>query len=181
MTFVRAREYSTEDEVHRLLAAAKKTPRHSLRNYCLILTTYRHGLRATEAAELKWHQIDFTKAVIHVKRLKDGNNTVHPIYGDELRSLRQLERERKSAYVFASDRADHITGSGFRQIIAALGRKAGIDFPVHPHMLRHSCGYYLANKGYDTRLIQDWLGHVNIACTVGYTRLSHTRFEGVFE
>lgn len=177
----RSREYLTEEEIRCLLQEARKLPRYGVRNHCLILTMFRHGLRAGEAASLRWSDVDLKAGRIHVRRLKGGNASVHPIYGDELRSLRQLERQRKTSFVFESERGSHLSPSGIHQIIASLGSRSNFDFPIHAHMLRHSCGYYLANKGMDTRLIQDWLGHKNISCTVVYTRLAPNRFEGIFD
>lgn len=180
----RNREFLREDEIERLLEAAKKSKRQPLRNYCIILTSFRHGLRVSEASNLRWRDVDLNNARMIVTRLKNGNTGTHYIYGSELKTLNKLYKVRKSPYVFESDRGIKITDSGIRQLIAKLGEDASFDFPIHPHMLRHSCGYYLANKGLDTRLIQEWLGQVNIANTVIYTRLSPNRFksmQGIFD
>lgn len=178
---IRTREYLTESEIEKLLAVAKTMPRHAFRNRCLVLTMFRHGLRAGEAGLLRWDDVDLKLGKIHVKRLKNGNPSIHPIYGLELRLLKQLEKSKKSIYLFESERGGHLTGAGIKQVFYQLGNLANFNFLLHPHMMRHSCGYYLANKGYDTRMIQDWLGHRNIECTVIYTKLASNKFDGVFE
>ncbi len=177
----RSREYLDEEEMKQLLTVAKKSSTNAVRNHCLILTMYRHGLRVSEASNLRWKDVDLKGGKIHINRLKNGVCGVHYIYGEELRSLRLLAKAKKSVYVFESRLGGQLTDSGIRQLMAGLGKAAGFDFPLHPHQLRHSCGYYLANRGYDTRLVQDWLGHRSIACTVIYTQLSSKRFEGIFE
>ena len=177
----RSREYLDEDEIKRLLASARKSPRHPARNHALILTSYIHGLRVSEASGLRWRDVDLQGGRIHIQRLKGSNSGTHPARSDELRALRKLEKVKQSPYVFESIRGGQLTVSGIRQLVAQLGRDAGFDFPLHPHQLRHSCGYYLANRGFDTRFIQEWLGHKSIACTVIYTQLSPNRFEGIFE
>jgi integrase len=58
-----------------------------------------------------------------------------------------------------------------------LGRRAGMPFTIFPHMLRHGCGYALANAGHDTRALQAGLGHKNIQHTVRYTELAPDRFK----
>lgn len=178
---VRSREYLTESEIKTLLQLARKTGLMRVRNHCLILTMFRHGLRAGEATRLKWSDVDFRAARLNVKRLKRGASGTHPIYGDELRSLRELEKRKRSPYVFELENGLPITYGAIRQVVLKLGKEAGFEFQLHPHMLRHSCGYYLANKGYDLRLIQDWLGHRSVTCTVLYTQLSPSKFEGVFD
>ena len=65
----------------------------------------------------------------------------------------------------------------FGTLFARLGERAGMAFPIHPHMLRHACGYALANAGHDTRALQAWLGHRNIQHTVRYTELAPDRFK----
>ena len=119
------------------------------------------------------------KARIHVSRAKNGEPSTHPLSGVELRALRWLKRESiESPFVFVSERGSPFTTAGYRKMIARLGEAARFSFPVHPHMLRHACGYKLANDGRDTRALQHYLGHRNIQHTVRYTELSSTRFEG---
>ncbi len=176
------RNYLLESEVDSLIKAAKKlNQRHALRNELLILMSYRHGLRSVEAANMRWSQIDFD-GTIHVHRCKGSLDSRHPIPGDELRLLRRLRRQNPFAdFVFLSDRQTPIATRTIRFIIARAGEKAGIPFPVHPHMLRHGCGYYLANKGYDLRLIQSYLGHANIQNTTRYTQLAPNRFQHLWD
>lgn len=174
---VRPREYLTEDEVDRLMRAARHTGRHGHRDATLILMTYRHGLRVSEVIALQWSVVDLNDGRLHVHRLKAGMPSVHPLHGPEIRSLRRLKREsHRSPYVFTSERAGPLSDSAVRKIVARAGRTAGLPFPVHPHMLRHATGYRLANDGHDTRAIQHYLGHRNIQHTVRYTQLSSIRF-----
>ncbi len=175
---VREREYLFEHEVEAMLKAAKIVGRHGHRDYTLILLAYRHGLRITELVNLRWQQIDLKTGHIHVNRLKGSRSSVHPLAGVELRSLRQLRRDYPdSPFLFISQQGGPLTADGARKVIRRAGELAGLPFPVHPHQLRHSCGYYLAMKGHDTRAIQDYLGHSNIHHTVKYTALSASRFE----
>ena len=175
---VRPREYLTEDEVRQLMKAARSTGRHGHRDATLILITYRHGLRVSEAIALGWNMIDLSDGRLHVRRLKAGLPAVHPLRGVELRALRRLARESpRSPDVFVSERRSPLSDSAVRKMIARAGRQAGFEFPVHPHMLRHGAGYKLANEGHDTRAIQHYLGHKNIQHTVRYTQLSSQRFD----
>ena len=138
---------------------------------------FRHGLRVGEITTLRWEQIDFQQGFLHVKRIKKGLASTHPLRGVEIRALRKLKRGyNNSVYVFVSERKAPLTKRTVQHIIARAGRLADLDFTIHPHMLRHSTGFYLANKGHDTRAIQSYLGHANIKNTVIYTALSHQRF-----
>ena len=101
----------------------------------------------------------------------------HPLLGDELRALRTLKREAKSPFIFVSERGAPFTTAGFARMIERAGAEAELGFKAHPHMLRHACGYALANKGHDTRALQANLGHRNIQHTVRYTELSPARFK----
>ena len=178
---VRSREYLTLDEVGALMKAAGNTGRHPHRDKTLILMMFRHGLRVSEAVDLKWDQVDFKAGSIHVNRLKNGKSATHYLEGDELRALRRLRREYpKTSFIFVTERGGPMTRSTVNKLVSRAGCKAEIEFPVHPHMLRHACGYYLANKGVDTRTIQDYLGHVSIAHTVRYTELSPNKFKGLW-
>lgn len=148
------------------------------RDAALILLTYRHGLRVSEAIALQWAAIDLKQGRLHVHRLKEGIPAVHPLRGPEIRALRRLERESpRSPYVFVSERGSPLSDSAVRKVVARAGCHAGLEFPIHPHMLRHATGYKLANDGHDTRAIQHYLGHKNIQHTVRYTQLSATRFQ----
>ena len=179
---VRTREYLTADEVNELRIAAKKVGRNRLRDSTIILISYRHGLRVSEATDLRWDQVDFKHELLHVRRLKNGTASNHPLGKEECRCLRQLRRQHPdSRFVFVSERKGPLTSECVRKIIARAGRRAQIPFPVHPHMLRHACGYKLANDGHDTRAIQHYLGHRNINHTVRYTELSPERFRGFWK
>jgi integrase len=174
---LRTREYLTEAEVERLMKAATGN-RHGHRDATMVLVAYRHGLRAAEVVDLRWDQVDFKTATLHVRRVKAGTPSTHPILGDELRALRRLQREQdKSPFVFTSERGAPFGTAGFARMVERAGVEAKLGFKVHPHMLRHACGYALANRGHDTRALQAYLGHKNIQHTVRYTELSSTRFK----
>lgn len=174
----RSREYLTEQEVEQLIDAAGKVGRHGHRDSTLILLSYRHGLRVTELVSLRWEQVDLKQGLMHVNRLKHGNPSVHPIRGPEIRALRRLQRDyAMMPYVFSSERKAPLTSDAIRKILGRAGREAKLPFTVHPHMLRHACGYKLAQAGQDTRAIQHYLGHKNIQHTVRYTQLSPDRFK----
>ena len=174
----RSREHLFPTEVTAMISAAKKAGRHPLRDSTLILMAYRHGLRVSELVALRWEQIDFTAGTIYVNRLKNGVSSTHPLRGVELRALRQLQREYpNSNYLFVSERGAVMAAATARGIIQRTGKIAGLSLSVHPHMLRHACGFYLASRGHDTRAIQAYLGHRNIQHTVRYTELSPKRFQ----
>jgi integrase len=175
---MRTREYLTPAEIEKLIKAAKDG-RWGHRDATLVLVAYRHGLRAREASELEWSQVEFGRsAALHVRRVKNGKPSVHPIRGDELRMLMALRKQfPDSGYVFTTERGTPFTPDAINRLIKTIGTRAGLPMPVHFHMLRHSCGYKLANDGIDTRAIQDWLGHVSINHTIRYTALSPVRFK----
>jgi integrase len=178
---VRSREYLTQDEVEALMKAAGNTGRHRHRDQTLILMMFRHGLRVSEAVDLRWDQINFKAGSIHINRLKNGKPATHYLEGIELRALRRLRREYPNGpFIFVTERGGPLTRSTVNKLVERAGRLAEIEFPVHPHMLRHACGYYLANKGVDTRTIQDYLGHISIVHTVRYTELSPNKFKGLW-
>jgi type 1 fimbriae regulatory protein FimE len=175
---VRPREYLTPAEVERMQTAAAQEGRHGHRDATLILLAYRHGLRASELVALRWDIVDLKAGTLHVARLKNGDASVHPLRGPELRALRRLQRESAapSPYLFVTERGGPLTTDTLRKIVQRAGERARLGFPAHPHMLRHACGFYLANKGQDTRAIQHYLGHKNIQHTVLYTKLTDRAF-----
>lgn len=175
----RGREHLTPNEVDKVIEASKKLGRHGHRDSSMILMAFRHGLRVGELISLRWDQVDLKNGRLHVRRLKNGLPSTHPLYGPEIRALRRLLRDDSDTpYVFVSERKAPMTPSTFAKIIRRAGEVAEIGMPIHPHMLRHSTGFKLANDGQDTRAIQHYLGHKNIQHTVGYTHLAADRFNG---
>src|SRR6516225_2929884 len=172
------RRYLTEREVERLMECARKHGRYGHRDATMILVAYRHGLRASEVCDLQWQQIELSEGRLHVHRVKNGIPSVHPIRGDEMRALRKLRRDYpREAYVFVSESGGPISPIGFHRLIQRLGEAAKMPVPIHPHMLRHACGFKLANDGHDTRASQYYLGHKNIQHTVRYTDMAPDRFK----
>jgi type 1 fimbriae regulatory protein FimB/type 1 fimbriae regulatory protein FimE len=162
--------------------AARGVGRHGHRDATLILLAYRHGLRVSELVSLRWDQIDLKAGTLHVNRLKNGSPSVHPLRGPEIRALRRLQRDYATTpYVFVTERGGPMMDRNVRLIVSRAGELAELPFPVHPHMLRHACGYKLANDGHDTRAIQQYLGHRNITHTVRYTELAPNRFNGFWK
>jgi len=176
---VRSREHLTPQEVDQLVRAAGSVGRYGHRDATLLLLAYRHGLRVSELVSLRWDAVDLKAGLLHVRRLKNGTPSTHPLRGPELRALRRLHREQHdhAGYVFTSERGGPMTADNVRKMVTRAGELAGLGFPVHPHMLRHACGFKLANDGHDTRAIQHYLGHKNIQHTVRYTELAPTRFK----
>ena len=170
----RVREYLTEKEVDRLIEAARKRGRNGQRDAAAILLAYRHGLRAAELCSLRWAQVDLRNGRLHVNRAKGGIESVHPLHGPELRALRPLQSN--SPYVFVTEAGTPVTTSWFLRMIQRTGKAARLPFQVHPHMLRHSTGYKLANDGQDTRSLAHYLGHRNLQSTARYSALAPDRF-----
>ena len=178
----RSREYLTPEETDVLIQAAGQVGRHRLRDQTLLLLMYRHGLRVSEAVDLRWDQFDLKVARVHINRIKSGKDSTHFLEGDELRVLRRLQKQQSSdGFVFITERGGPMVRSSVNKIVERAGQQAGLGFPVHPHMLRHACGFALANRGVDTRIIQDYLGHKSIAHTVRYTQLTPHRFRGLWK
>ena len=174
----RSREHLFPQEVDAMIRAAQRVGRHRLRDSTLILMAYRHGLRVSELVALRWSQIDFAGGTIYINRLKQGVSSTHPLRGLELRALRQLQKKYpSSSYLFVSERGTVMAAATARGIIKRAGKSAELSLSVHPHMLRHACGFYLASRGHDTRAIQAYLGPKNIQHTVRYTELSSKRFQ----
>jgi type 1 fimbriae regulatory protein FimB/type 1 fimbriae regulatory protein FimE len=170
----RQREYLTETEVERLIDTARKRGRNGARDAAAILLAYRHGLRAAELTQLRWAQVDLRHGRMHVNRAKGGIESLHPLHGPELRALRPLQGN--SPYVSTTEAGTPVTTAWFLRMVQRTGRAAKLPFPLHPHMLRHACGYKLANDGHDTRSLAQYLGHRNLQSTARYTALAPDRF-----
>lgn len=176
------RKHLTRAEVDQMLAAAKGQ-RHEKRDRCLLLLMYRHGLRVSEASGLTLGDVSAEERRIYCGRLKRGMSTSHPLREDEVRVLKAWLREREryagaeGGVLFLSERGGRLTRQQIYNLVKRYGELAGLDVEAHPHMLRHGCGFALADQGADTRLIQDYLGHRNIQHTVQYTAANPARFE----
>lgn len=178
----RSREYLTTHEVDALRKTARHIGRYGHRDDTLILLMFRHAFRVSEIITLRWDQIDLKQGLLHVSRIKNGLASTHPLRGIELRALRQLRRDDDNMpYVFVSERKAPLTTRTVHHIIARAGKESDLSFTIHPHMLRHSTGFYLANSGQDTRAIQSYMGHANIKNTVIYTELAPQRFKDFWQ
>lgn len=176
----RRRDFLGPVQIDQLLVAAKKG-RHGTRDHLLILMMFRHGLRVSETIALRREHVDLDQSRLWVPRLKRGLSVEQPVVGDELRAIRRwlAKRDDGLPWLFVSERKQPMTRQAVNYILASAGKRADLGH-VHPHMLRHSCGFALANKGHDLRLIQDYLGHRDPRHTAHYTRTAAARFEGLW-
>jgi type 1 fimbriae regulatory protein FimB/type 1 fimbriae regulatory protein FimE len=180
----RDREHLTPQEVDSLIQAARKG-RYGLRDSTLLLMLFSHGLRLTEALALRWHHLDLDQGVLHLKRKKNGVSGDHKLRGVEIRALRRLWRGNKHPAgdsIFTSERGTPLSARSVQTMIDHASDRAGLKhLNIHPHSLRHSCGYYLAERGADLRLIQSYLGHREVRHTTRYVQLSPRRFDGLWD
>lgn len=186
MTMNKNRYFLTKKEIEQLLQQASSYGKNKKRNTCMLLLCYFHGLRVSELLGLKLSDFDFNSGVLYVRRLKNGFSAAHPVNSRALQALMLWISERNkspistnSTYLFPSVKGEMLTRQTIYLMFQRYGELAGLDIKVHPHMLRHACGYELANKGMDTRLIQDYLGHRNISHTVRYTASNPERFRAI--
>jgi type 1 fimbriae regulatory protein FimB/type 1 fimbriae regulatory protein FimE len=181
----REREFLTKPEIDKLLKQCRDKRVNAQRDYCIILLGYKHGLRASEFGMLTWASVDFDKATIYIRRAKGSDSGMHHLSGAELRELRKWKRIQGEGfkYVFTGNTDVPLSAPGVSAIVKRLGvdrsGKNLLGYPIHAHMLRHTCGYLLAESGVDLRIIQSWLGHREIQNTTIYTKLSSKAFEGI--
>ncbi|MDX7986823.1 integrase [Xenorhabdus sp. 12] len=183
------RKYITQDEWTRVFAVL--TLNNSVnkeRDQCLLYLTYIHGLRVSELTALKVSDIDITGRTIYIKRLKNGFSTTHPISTMEKALIIKWLQVRNcnsvylsSPWLFPSRKGGRLSRQWVHVLMGRYGEKAGLSIKLHPHKLRHSCGFELANQGLDTRLIQDYLGHRNIRHTMHYTASNPERFQKAWQ
>ena len=181
----RDRKHLTSREVERLIEATKGSCNET-RDRCLLVLMFRHGLRVSEACRLKLDQVDTESRVLHIARLKGGLSTTHPLRGDELRAIGPWLKERArmkptGKTFFVSEQRRPLHRSTVNLALRKYSEIAALPLPAHPHMLRHACGFALADQGADTRLIQDYLGHRNIQHTVKYTATNPARFQKLWQ
>ncbi|MDX7989201.1 transcriptional regulator, partial [Xenorhabdus sp. 12] len=188
------RTYLTQPEIEVLLRELGKQA-HAERNICMIFMGFIHGFRVSELLNLKLSDVDLHNRSLRVQRLKNGVSTIHPLVQREIQLLRHwlVERQRylskapphrwsddNTEWLFLSRNGQRISRQQVYKIIRQTSLKAKLSICANPHMLRHACGYALADNGVDTRRIQDYLGHRNIRHTVRYTASNAGRFETVW-
>lgn len=181
-THERGRDYVTEEEFQALVASALQS-RYRWRDAAVLMLLFYHGLRASELCSLQRKDIDLKHGRIWVQRLKGSLSTEQPLLADELRTVKRYLKQRCDSqlpWLFLNERGDPFTRFSINYLVRIAGQRAGLAFSVHPHMLRHGCGYALANRGYDLRLIQDYLGHRDPKHTTRYTRTAANRFENLW-
>ncbi|PWI77124.1 DNA recombinase [Enterobacter sp. CGMCC 5087] len=179
------RRYLTQTEVESMLKHARmsSTPE---RDYCLLLMSFIHGFRVSEVCELRLSDIDLKGGSLYIRRMKNGFSTTHPLLKEEKSAIRAWLKVRSglphadSEWLFITRQSERMTRQRIWQVINKLGEQSNISVVSHPHMLRHACGFALADRGVDTRLIQDYLGHRNIRHTVRYTASNAERFKCVW-
>ncbi len=176
-----SKNFLTETELNALLQGASKT-RYSIRNQAIILVMFWHGLRVTELCNLNTADFDIKNGRLYVKRIKNGLSTTHPVRPEVMRILKRYLKKRKTSFkpLFINERGDQFTRYPINYMLERASKLSTLPFKVNPHMLRHGCGFALANRGLDTRLIQDYLGHRDITNTAVYTRTAARRFEEIW-
>ena len=184
MSSCTSRKFLSSSEVQRLFDAIPEH-KNTVRDKCMLLVCFIHGLRVTELCNLRLQDLDLLSNKLHVNRLKNGFSVQHPIQSRERGALiawlavRPQYLEADGDYLFLSRQGGQLSRQQLHRLIREYGELAQLDVPVHPHMLRHACGYALADQGVDTRLIQDYLGHKNIQNTVIYTASNVARFRSI--
>lgn len=181
------RRFLTAKEIQSMMQAVRHGTTGE-RDYCLILLAFRHGMRVSELLGLNYSDLDLKEGRINIRRLKNGFSTIHPLCFDECEAIERWTQQReswklavKSNVLFISRRGGTLSRQQVYRIIRSAGEAAGTVTHTYPHMLRHACGYELAERGADTRLIQDYLGHRNIRHTVRYTASNAARFAGIWD
>jgi type 1 fimbriae regulatory protein FimB len=183
---MKQRKFITRHEVEQLLQATKEG-RYPERDYCMLLMAFLHGFRVSELRYLSISDIDLIQNVVYVQRLKGGLSTIQPLEPLEVDAIeswlnkRQFFAAAEDKWLFLSQKHQPLSRSQIFRLMQKYGELAELEVTVHPHMLRHACGYALADLGRDTRLIQDYLGHRNILHTVIYTASNQKRFTGIWK
>ena len=149
--------------------------RHGYRDRLIGLLIYRHGLRVSEACDLRWDDLDLPKRTINVRRLKGSTHSVHYLERDELAGIKLLRRQQeaegiKSAYVFVNERGEPFGRMGIGRMIERAGEAAKLPFAVHVHMLRQLDRLRTGGQGHGHPTAPAlFLGHASITNTVRYT------------
>jgi type 1 fimbriae regulatory protein FimB len=182
----RSREYLTSPEIKKFLEAAKASTRNPERDHCMMLLMYQHGLRVSEVTGLRLSDLDLAERTINIVRLKNSISGRHPFYTGEARAIRAWLAVREAMEpdtdaLFISEQRRPLSRATIDLLVKTIAEAAGLkNLNVHCHMLRHSAGYSLINRGFDIRTVQTALGHARIDNTVRYTALDHSRLKNLF-
>lgn len=181
------RKYITDTEWHLFFNSITGSSTEQ-RDKAMFLMAYLHGLRVSELINIRISDLDLSGRTVYIRRLKNGFSTIHPLQERTCSSIvTWLELRKKyiskddNHWLFVSYNGKQLTRQWVYKLSRKYSQQAGLILTIHPHMLRHACGYALANQGLDTRLIQDYLGHKNISHTVRYTASNPARFSKVWQ
>jgi len=175
------REHLTEEEVEALIRAAGSVGRHRHRDSTMILVAYRRGFRVSELVGLRREHYDASRKTLMIRRLKGSKSGTHELSRREVTAINRLLRSSDGPFIFANERGGKLTPNAFYKVVQRAGVRAGLALPVHPHMLRHACGFHIINEGHSTRVAQEHLGHRNIRHTERYTELCPERLGRVWD
>lgn len=182
----RPREYLYAHEVELLCKGAKTGGHEGARDHALIHFAYAHGLRCSEIINLKWSHVDFANRTFSVHRLKHGKPSLHQLSAKDLKLLKKWQRRQRtvyggSVYVFTSQTGCPLSRRGVYGVVQRAGERARFPWRVHPHMLRHSRGFALANseRGIPLHQIAHFMGHRDINSTLRYTEIDVATMSGL--
>lgn len=170
----RGRKYLVRAEIEAMYSTLPKWSRTYHRDQLFIRMSWRHAYRLGEALDARWTDIDYEGATIMIRREKGSLSGQHDLDNWELRKLKEWQRkqEPKSIYIFsACGKSNAVYMRAAQQLIENAGKRAGLAFPVHHHMLRHSCAVYLLSQQVDVLSVRNWLGHKDISKTLMYCTL----------
>jgi type 1 fimbriae regulatory protein FimB len=175
------RKHLRPEEANQLIAAAGRRGRYPQRDRLMLRLVYRHGLRASELTGLRWDAIDLGGGTIAVTRVKSGLLSAHTLARDDVHALRKLKAQATGPWVFQTERGAQASTDVLTYVVAEAAKLAKLadDAPRNPHALRHGAGFNLINSGVDVRLVQDFLGHVDISSTMLYTQIAPHRLAAV--
>ena len=180
-------QYLTVAEVEALLMVPDTSTSLGLRNHAIIEVLYAAGLRVSELVGLDVAGVDLVQAQVRVvgKGGKErigllGRLAVHAVRVYLRVGWPALLGRRPTNALWLNHRGDRLTARGVALVLSKAGKQAGIRIPVSPHVLRHSFATHLLDGGADLRVVQELLGHANLATTQIYTHVSQSRAREVY-
>ena len=155
----------------------------TLRDRVLFDLIYRHGLRRSEAAQLRVDDIDLKEMTITIRRLKGSRSGVYRLHPESVRLLRAYLRQCRTdnPYLFPGRLPDtHICAQTIYHACRKYARAAKAS-RANPHAFRHACGITLLDSGLDLVDVADHLGHRSLATAMRYAAVSNKRRNDNFE